>query len=204
MALGIDPARDGQPNHFQLCRPELTAFRIGFAEHHAADFTGANTAAKIKRTGQCLTWILTAGDMRQKFLCIDIDGMSSRRLKNRGSECSYFFAQIRYGANAISKIVFFQDFFQSPGKSFQIVAGGSAVGGKSLGDDQYIACPAGQIIIIDRQKTAHVDQSVFFSAHGAAVCIRKHLPGNFSDGFISVAGFAYFDKVGIFGKAAGI
>ena len=42
LTLGIHSSGNGQAHHFQRCGCEFAGRRIGFAEHHAADFTGTN------------------------------------------------------------------------------------------------------------------------------------------------------------------
>ena len=64
VALGINSSGYGEPYHLQRGRFEFAGLRFRFAEHHAADFTGADAAAKIELTGQRLTRVLMRRDMR--------------------------------------------------------------------------------------------------------------------------------------------
>ena len=107
VAFGINPSGNRQSHHFQFGRFKFTALGVGFTEHHTADFAAADATTKIELAGQRLARVLMLGDMRQKCFCIDINGVSARRLENRGTDCRYMFAQISNGSNSIFKIVFF-------------------------------------------------------------------------------------------------
>ena len=85
--------------------------------------------------------------------------------------------QIGDGSNAVFQVVFLENFIQPQGKGLQVMAGHTAVSGKTLGHHQDVARLLGQVIVVDRQKSPHVHQSVLLTN---------------------------LDKPGIFGKAAGI
>jgi hypothetical protein len=74
VTLRIDTPRYGQPNKFQRrVRPALPA------EHHAADFTGADAREAIQAADNRLTGKLLRWYVRTETRCIEINRMTARR-----------------------------------------------------------------------------------------------------------------------------
>ena len=102
------------------------------------------------------------------------------------------------------QIIFIQHFFQPTGDGFQIASGQSAVGGKSLDQNQAIGDFFRQRIVVHADKSADIHQSILFRAHRATVAERKNFLRNFFYGMIAKFRLAFLYQKTVFRKAAGI
>ena len=90
------------------------------------------------------------------------------------------------------------------GHRFQIAPGQTAVGVQPLEDDDPVAQLFKQLLIVDGQPAADVDQVVLLAAHPRPVGVVAKLLQDGGDGLVGVPLFALLDEQGVLDGARGV
>ena len=86
---------------------------------------------------------LAGREMRQEARGVDIDGMASRRSKDRQASADEEIGKARRRLGAVAQIGRLGYFQKALGKGFEVAAGETAICRKSFGGDQQLAAPFG-------------------------------------------------------------
>src|SRR5688572_14960460 len=85
VALGVDAARNRQPDQVHGREVFGSGFRVPLSEHHAADLDAADSAGLIQRADEGLAGILLDRYLWEKGASVDVDGMAAGRLDHGNS-----------------------------------------------------------------------------------------------------------------------
>ena len=78
VVVGVNPARDSEPEEFETRITVLFRFRVAVCEQ-CADFHTPDACFKVKLDGECLRLELFLRDIGENFLRIDEDCVSAGR-----------------------------------------------------------------------------------------------------------------------------
>ena len=135
---------------------------------------------------------------------VDVDRMASWRLDQRDVRRAETVGQVRRLGQPVCQVGFVETLPQPDGHGLQVAARQAAIRGEALAQNQLIAHPAVDGLVVHRQQAADVDDGVFLGAHRCPVRQRKHLARDLHRRAVGVARFAQLDEVGVLGETAGV
>jgi len=162
MLAGIDSSGDRQSHEFQCRVDRFLGRRIPLAKHDRSDFDGANAIVPVQCHSKGLRRELGLLQVRQEFLCIHIDSMAPGWLHDRDAALFQQSPQRLHLSDAIAEILLVEHFLEPPRHRFQISPCQSAVGRKSLDEDQHVGHRLRPSLIIEGQESTDVDQAILF------------------------------------------
>ncbi len=142
--------------------------------------------------------------MREQPPGIQVNRVASGWLDDGDILLQQSLRQVGCLSQAIGQVALIQSFPQAHRHGVQVAPGQAAVGGKAFAQDQFIARPLVQRLVIHRQEAADVDNGILFSAHRGPIRQGKDLPGDLLRALIGIAWLAQLDEVRVLGKAAGV
>jgi hypothetical protein len=161
VALGVDAARDRQPDEVHFCRR---------SEHQCADLNRSDSSSQIEFERECNTRELLRRNMRQKRTCINVNRVAAGRLHNRHAFGRDVIAQIPGRSDPISEVIFFERLLQTHRNGFEVAASQSAICGLALRQNQQV--------VVGAKEAANIRHPIFLCRHSATVAVGEHLLRN--------------------------
>ena len=202
VALGVRPARDGQPDQVHA-RRVLAAVGMP-AEHHRADLARPDAAGLVERHRQGLPGVGQRRDVRQQRARVQVDRVPTDRLQHRDPVPDQRIAEVRGGLDPVAQVVVVDHLPQPLGQRLEVTPGQTAVGREPLGQDQQGVGPLGQGVVVQGQPAADVAHRVLLGAHRHAVGQAGHLADDVGHRPLALALLALPDEPGVLREAAGV
>ena len=118
------------------------------AEHDGADLAAADAALAVERDRQRLARVVERRDVGQQRPRIEVDRVAADRLDDRDAGRVERLAEVGGRADPVAQVVLVDDLAQALGDRLEVAAGEAAVGREALGQDEQVAAPLGQVVVV--------------------------------------------------------
>ncbi len=203
MISGIHPPWDSQAEEFHFGKAVLPGYGITVS-HQDTNLCASHSCFQVKLHGKRLCGELLQGYIDQEPFYIHEDGMTAKWYLYRDSKFLQSFTQVGNLFYPGIQVIELSPFIQSLGKCIHIPSAHAAVCDKSFEHDVVSRGFPEYLFITEPDESSHIDNGIFFTAHGHAISYGKHFSDNLLYRFIPVLLFPGFYKISIFSKPGSI
>ena len=196
MRLRVDPARDRQTCQLQCWVAVLAGLGIAPGAHDPA-LHASQPRIDVEGGSKSLSLELVLGYLGVEALRVQEDAMPAHWLHNRYSPIEEQVAQVLHLSNTRPDVVVLDSFDDTYRQSLHVPPCHPAVRVQSLVDNDHIAKRVEEVVVVDGQPPADVDQVVLLGAHPAAIGVAAELLQNVGNRLVRVPVLSLLDEVGI-------